>query len=61
MWKTLNVQSISYEDIRRGADKLHELLDGRIIIPDWLGLLIVGVGSAIIPPLVMWLIWRKMI
>ena len=43
------VQHISLEDVRSGADRLHELLDGRIHLPDWLMVILVGVLGAILP------------
>lgn len=52
------IQSLCRSDIRMGADKLHELLDGRVIIPDWLGVLLVGVGGALLPPLILFLITK---
>lgn len=52
------VHRICLEDIERGADKLHDLLDGRIVIPERVAIALVGIGSAVIPPLILWLIWR---
>ena len=52
------IQHISHEDVRRGADKLHELLDGRIVILDALGVALVGVLGGVLPPLIIWLLWR---
>ena len=48
---------LSREDFRKGADRLHERLDGLIVIPDWVGLVIVGVSGGALP-LVIWLIWK---
>lgn len=45
-------------DLRRGADKLHEKLDGRILMPDWLGVLLVGIASAGIPMALIWLLYK---
>ena len=37
------------KDFREGADRLHEKLDGKIVIPDKLAVFLVGVLSALIP------------
>ena len=47
------IRKCSSKDIRAGADKLHEILDGRIFIPDWVGVLLVGVIGAAVPFLVL--------
>ena len=44
--------------MQKGADLLHEKLDGLIEIPEKLALALVGVGSAVIPVLLIWLIWK---
>ena len=43
------VQRICLEDVRQGADRLHELLDGKFVIPDALGVALVGVLGALLP------------
>ncbi len=53
-----NLKRVRLEDIERGADKLHDLLDGRIEIPEKLAVALVGIGAAVIPTLILWLIWR---
>ena len=58
MSKTPSLKRVCLEDIERGADKLHDLLDGRIEIPEKLAVALVGIGSAIIPILMIWLLWR---
>ena len=52
------LKRVCLEDIERGADKLHDLLDGRIDIPEKLAVALVGIGSAVLPTLILWLIWR---
>ena len=54
----MRVAKLTSEDIRRGADRLHELLDGRIYIPDKVAVAIAGIGSAVVPVLALWLIWK---
>lgn len=58
MSKIPNLKRVRLEDIERGADKLHDLLDGRIDIPEKLAVALVGIGSAVLPTLILWLIWR---
>ena len=43
------IQAPTYEDFRAGAEKLHDLLDGKFVIPDAIGVLLVGVLSAVAP------------
>ena len=52
------LKRVCLEDIEQGADKLHDLLDGHIDLPERLAVALVGIGSAVIPPLVVWLIWK---
>ena len=52
------LKKVCLEDIERGADKLHDLLDGRIDIPEKVAVALVGIGSATIPILMIWLLWR---
>lgn len=44
--------------MRKGAEWLHEKLDGLIEIPEKLAIVIVGISSAVIPVLLIWLIWK---
>jgi hypothetical protein len=54
----MQIRSFSKEDIRKGAELLHEKLDGLVEIPEKLAIAIVGMGSATIPVLLIWLIWK---
>lgn len=45
----MRLMRLSFSDIRQGADKLHELLDGKVTVPDKLGVVIVGVLGAVLP------------
>ena len=45
----MRLMRLSFSDIRQGADKLHELFDGKIRVPDKLGVVIVGVLGAALP------------
>lgn len=54
----MQIRSFSKEDMRNGAERLHEKLDGRIEIPEKLAIALVGIGSAVIPVLLIWLIWK---
>ena len=47
----MQIGRISKADLRQGADRLHDLLDGRIVLPERLAVLLVGIGSAVIPVL----------
>lgn len=53
-----SLSRISLKDLEAGADKLHDFLDGRIVIPEKLAVVLVGIGSAVIPILLLWLIWK---
>lgn len=54
----MQIGHITKADLRQGADRLHDLLDGRIYIPDKLAVVLVGIGSAVLPALLIWLIWK---
>lgn len=43
----------SREDIRTGADRLHDALDGKIVLPDRLAVFLAGVIGAAVPFLVL--------
>lgn len=36
-------------DIRQGADKLHDRLDGKVVLPDGLCVVVVGLIAALLP------------
>lgn len=54
----MQIQHFTKADMRQGAEWLHEKLDGRIEIPEKLAIALVGIGSAVIPVLLIWLIWK---
>lgn len=37
------------KDFREGADKLHDRLDGKFVLPDKLAVFLLGAASALIP------------
>ena len=49
--------SVSAEDMRQAADRLHDLLDGRIVLPEKLAVVMVGVLSAAVPLGMLWLLY----
>lgn len=52
----MRLMRVSFSDIRQGADKLHELFDGKIRVPDKVGVVLFGVLGAVIPiAMLMWL------
>jgi hypothetical protein len=54
----MQIRSFSKEDMQKGAEWLHEKLDGLIEIPEKLAIVLAGIGSAVIPVLLIWLIWK---
>lgn len=58
MQKNYRIKLFAKGDIRRGANKLHAMLDGKIIIPDKVVVALLAVGGAVVPPLAIWLIWK---
>lgn len=53
--RNLEIHRLTSEEIRIGADKIHEALDGKLFIPDWLGLLLVGVIGGVLPFVIGWI------
>lgn len=52
----MRLMRLSFSDMRQGADKLHELLDGKFRVPDKVGVVLFGVLGAVIPiAMLMWL------
>lgn len=49
------------KDIRHGADKLHDRFDGRVVIPEKLCVLIVGLTGALLPMGLLMLIHRGLL
>lgn len=49
--------SVSVSDMRKGADRLHDILDGRIVLPEKLAVAAVGVLSATVPMGMLWLLY----
>ena len=47
------IKGICRSDLRQGADRLHDVLDGRIEIPERIAVVMLGIGSALIPFLVL--------
>lgn len=45
----MKVTPIYFSDLRTGADKLHELLDGKVHIPDKVGIVLMGTLGALVP------------
>lgn len=45
----MKVTPIYFSDLRAGADKLHELLDGKVHIPDKVGIVLMGTLGALVP------------
>ena len=48
------------KDFRQGADRIHELLEGKVVMPDFLGVVVVGVVGAIVPLWLLIKLWGVM-
>ena len=45
------------EDFRKGADRLHEIFDGKIVLPDKLCVVVISVAAAVAPYLIGFLLY----
>lgn len=43
------IAKLYLEDFRKGADRLHELLDGKVCVSEKIAVLLVGFLSAVVP------------
>ena len=46
--------------MRQAADRLHDILDGRIVLPEKLAVVMVGVLSAAVPIGMLWMLYGVM-
>ena len=54
-FSSFEICKLTRADIRSGADKLHEALDGKVCLPDCLCVMLVGVIGGILPFAIGWL------
>ena len=52
---------LHHSDIRKGADKLHSLLDGRLCLSDKVWVVVVGLTGALLPTGLLMLLHRGLL
>lgn len=57
----MQLRSLRTDDIRKGADRLHDLLDGKVVLPDKLWVVIVGLTGALLPTGLLMLLHRGLL